>query len=531
MDAISALQLLLLPAGALAVAGFARRMNWSAPLLLVLAGLIVSVIPGVPEYHLSPEIVLLVFLPPLLYSAALDSSYLKLRDVKRPIALLSVGLVLFSMLAIGLTAYAMIPGLALAAAMALGAIVAPPDAVAAAAIGRKLGLPRRTMTVLTGESLFNDATALTAYRVAVGVIAGASASFLTATGEFLYAAGVGLMIGMVIAYLAGLLLTKIDDALVANAFSLMIPYAAYLAAEVVHASGVISVVIVGIYLGHQMSNTSYGTRLLSRAVWQVVDYLLEAIVFALIGLQLLPLIRGLEGENPWQMTGYAVTLFLVAVLARFVWLIPGTYLPRVLSSKIRARETPIPWQQVVVVGWAGMRGVVSLAAAFALPVGSLPQRERNLLLFLTFAVVIGTLVIQGLSFPWLIRRLGISNERERFQDNLTEAAAQQAAAAAGLARLDELVAEGVLDVHEHVVEQLRTRSEHSALQAWERLGGGTGPEGEETPATVYRRLRREMLAAERQVFIRMRDQRRIDDEVLRRVMAELDFEEATLERD
>ncbi|MEO3857339.1 Na+/H+ antiporter [Acrocarpospora sp. B8E8] len=529
MDAISALQLLLLPAGALAVAGFARRMDWSAPLLLVLAGLIVSVIPGVPEYNLSPEIVLLVFLPPLLYSAALDSSYLTLRDVKRPIALLSVGLVLFSMLAIGLTAYAMIPGLALAAALALGAIVAPPDAVAAAAIGRKLGLPRRTMTVLTGESLFNDATALTAYRVAVGVIAGAGASFLTATGEFLYAAGVGLMIGMVIAYLAGLLLTKIDDALVANAFSLMIPYAAYLAAEVVHASGVISVVIVGIYLGHQMSNTSYGTRLLSRAVWQVVDYLLEAIVFALIGLQLLPLIRGLEGENPWQVTGYAAVLFLVAIIARFVWLIPGTYLPRILSRKIRAREAPIPWQQVAVVGWAGMRGVVSLAAAFALPEVNLP--ERNLLLFLTFAVVIGTLVIQGMSFPWLIRRLGISNERERFQDDLTEAAAQQAAAAAGLARLEELVAEGVLDVHERVVEKLRARSEHSALQAWERLGGGTGPQGEETPATVYRRLRREMLAAERQVFIRLRDERRIADEVLRRVMAELDFEEATLERD
>ncbi|GIH27374.1 Na+/H+ antiporter [Acrocarpospora phusangensis] len=530
MDAISAVQLLLLPAGALAVAGLARRLNLSAPLLLVLAGLVVSVIPGVPEYSLSPEIVLFVFLPPLLYSAALDSSYLRLRDVKRPVMLLSVGLVLFSMLAIGLTAYALIPGLALAAALALGAIVAPPDAVAAAAIGRKLGLPRRPMTVLIGESLFNDATALTAYRVAVGALAGVSAGFLSAAGQFAYAAGVGLLIGMVLAYLASRLLTRIGDALVANAFSLMIPYAAYLAAEVVHASGVISVVVVGIYLGHQMSNTSYGTRLLSRAVWQVVDFLLESIVFALIGLQLLVVVRGLHGQNPWQVAGYAIALFAVTVLSRLAWLVPGTYLPRVVSKKIRSSETQVPWQHVAVVGWAGMRGVVSLAAAFALPKENLPQRD--LLLFLTFAVVIGTLVVQGLSFPWLIRKLGVSNEQERFQDDLTEAAAQQAAAAAGLARLEELVAEeGVLEVHQQVVDQLRTRSERAALQAWERLGGGTGPEGEETPATVYRRLRREMLAAERQVFIRLRDQRRIDDEVLRRVMADMDFEEATLERD
>ncbi|GAA0432222.1 Na+/H+ antiporter [Acrocarpospora corrugata] len=529
MDAISALQLLLLPAGALAVAGFARRMDWSAPLLLVLAGLIVSVIPGVPAYNLSPELVLLVFLPPLLYSAALDSSYLRLRELKRPIMLLSVGLVLFSALAIGLTAYLMIPGLALAAALALGAIVAPPDAVAAAAIGRKLGLPRRLMTLLIGESLFNDATALTVYRVAVGVIAGGSAGFLFGTGQFLYAAGIGLLIGMVIAYLAGWVLTRLTDALVANAFSLLIPYVAYLAAEVVHASGVISVVIVGIYLGHQMSNTAYGTRLLSRAVWQVVDYLLEAIVFALIGLQLLPLIEGLAGQNPWQVAGYAVVLFLVAITSRVLWLVPGTYLPWLVSKKIRGSEDRVPWPHVVVVAWAGMRGVVSLAAAFALPHTNLPQRD--LLLFLTFAVVIGTLIIQGLSFPWLIRKLGVSNAQERFQDNLTEAAAQQAAAAAGLARLDELVAEGVPDVHEQVVEQLRTRSERVALQAWERLGGGTGQEGEETPSTVYKRLRREMLAAERMVFIQMRNQRRIDDEVLRRVMAELDFEEAILERD
>ncbi|GLX94248.1 Na+/H+ antiporter [Herbidospora sp. NBRC 101105] len=528
MEAITILQLLALPAGALAVSALARRMDWNVPLLLVLAGLIASILPFVPEYELSSEIVLFVFLPPLLYSAALDSSYLRLRDVKRPVMLLSIGLVLFSTAVVATVTYLLVPELTIPAAIAFGAIVAPPDAVAAVAVGRKLGLPRRVMTVLIGESLFNDATALTAYRVAVGAIAGGSVSFLAAGGEFLFAAGVGLAIGLAIAWVVGRILTRISDALVANSISLLVPWGAYLAAEVVHASGVISVVVVGIYLGHQMSRTSYGTRLLSAAVWQVMDFLLEGIVFALIGLQLLPLIAGLEGYEPATVGMYALVLFLVTVLSRVVWMVPSAYLPRILSKKVRAREPKVPWQNVATLSWAGMRGVVSLAAAFALP-ADVPQRD--LLLFLTFAVVIGTLVVQGLSFPWLIRRLGISNERERFEDDLSEAAAQQAAAAAATKRLDELVAEGVLDIHEEVVQGLRDRSERVARMAWERLGGGTGPEGEETPATVYRRLRREMLAAERAVFIRLRDQRRIDDEVLRRIMAELDFEEATLERD
>jgi CPA1 family monovalent cation:H+ antiporter len=208
--------------------------------------------------------------------------------------------------------------------------------------------------------------------------------------------------------------------------------------------------------------------------------------------------------------------------------IPGTYVPRILSRKIRERETHPPWQMVAVVSWAGMRGVVSLAAAFAIPV-NFPQRD--LLLFLTFVVVIGTLLIQGLSFPAVIRRLHVTSARESYEDNLAEAAAQQAAAAAALTRLDDLIAEGVVDTYSEVVEQLRLRAERRALTAWERLGGGTGPEGEETPATVYRRLRREMLEAERQVFVRMRNERRIDDEVLRRVTQELDYEEATLRRD
>ncbi|GII83276.1 Na+/H+ antiporter [Sphaerisporangium siamense] len=539
MDLTTVLQLVLLPAGAVAVAGFARWRGWSVPLLLVSAGLVVGLIaaqvPGAPEYELDPELVLFGFLPPLLYSAALDSSYLRLREVRRPVVLLSVGLVLFSAAVIGLLTHLLVPGLPLAAAFALGAIVAPPDAVAAVAVARKLGLPRKVITILVGESLFNDATALTAFRVAAGAAGGAGLvaggvgfTLVTAAGQLLYAAGVGLAIGLVLALAFGRLMNFVRDPLITNAISLLIPFGSYLAAEAVHASGVLSVVVVGVYLGHRMNRTTYGTRVVSYSVWKVVDFLLENVVFLLIGLQLPLILRGLAGQDPVRVAGYAVAVFAAVIVARVIWVFAGTYLPRVLSRKIREREPRPPVSNIMVIGWAGMRGVVSLAAAFTLP-ADFPGRD--LILFLTFIVVIGTLLVQGLSFPWLIRRLGVSSEGEAFRDNLSEAAAQQAAAGAALARLDELTREGVQETHADVVHRLRTHAERRAMGAWERLGGGTGPEGEETPSALYRRLRRAMLEAERSVLVRLRDERRIDDEVLRRVTRELDYEEATLARE
>ncbi len=527
MNQASALQLLAVPIIAIAVAAVARHRGWPSPLLLVLAGLVLS--PLVPGYELDPELILLVFLPPLLYSAAIDSSYLRLKAVRRPVALLSIGLVLFSTLVIGWVVHLLLPALPLAAAFALGAIVAPPDAVAAVAVARRLGLPRKVVAILVGESLFNDATALTAYRVAIAAALGEGISWLDATSRFLYSAAGGVVVGLVLAWCLARILLWLRDALVENTVMLLIPFGVYLAAEAVHVSGVIAVVIVGLYIGHRMPMAGFGTRLLSDAVWRVVDFFLETIVFVLIGLQLWPIMGALQGEDPWRLAGMALAVFAAAVFSRIVWVVPGIYLPRVLSRRVRRREPhPPSWQNVAIVSWAGMRGVVSLAAAFAIPPG-FPGRAT--LLFLTFVVVIGTLLVQGMSFPALIRRLRISNQQEIFNDNLAEAAAQQAAAAAELARLEELVAEGVADVHQEVVEQLRSRAERRALTAWERLGGGTGPQGEETPSTVYRRLRREMLAAGREVFVRLRDEGRLDDEVLNRVMHELDFEEATLERD
>ncbi|SDG06899.1 monovalent cation:H+ antiporter, CPA1 family [Sinosporangium album] len=528
MNTTTALQLLLLPVGAVAVAGFARRRDLPGPLLLVLAGLLVSFVPGVPAYEIDPELILLVFLPPLLYSSALDSSYLRLRDVRRAVGLLSVGLVLFSMFVVGLVVHWLLPGLPLAAAFALGAIVAPPDAVAAVAVARRLRLPRRLITILVGESLFNDATALTAYRVAVGAVMGQGISMLGAVSQFVLSSVGGVAVGFAIAIPLTWILARLRDPLVENTVMLLVPFAAYVAAELLHSSGVIAVVIVGLYLGHRMPRSGFGTRLISDAVWKVITFVLEAVVFALIGLQVKPIMEGLSGHSAWTLAAYALAVYAAAVVARVVWVIPGTYLPRRLSRKIRDIDPSPPWQHVGVISWAGMRGVVSLAAAFAMPAGF---PERDLLLFLTFTTVVATLLVHGLTFPRVIRRLGVTADREVYEDNLAEAAAQQAAAEQALATLEELTRNGVSDVHAEVVDHLRTRAERRALHAWERLGGGTGPAGEETPSTVYRRLRREMLQAERDVLVRLRDERRIDDEVLRRVMQELDFEEATLERD
>ncbi|MGI8694706.1 MAG: Na+/H+ antiporter [Geodermatophilaceae bacterium] len=533
----SGLPLLALLIGAVAVAALARRYGVSAPLILVVAGLGVSYLPGVPDYTLDPDVALLLFLPPLLYSAALESSYVGIRANVRPIGLLSIGAVLFTTALVGLTVYALLPDLGMPLSFALGAIVAPPDAVAATSIGRRVGLPRRMVTILAGESLVNDATALTAYRVAVAAALGGTFSLLSGIGQFLFAAVGGVAIGLVVAYLVTGLNRLLRDPLVENTTALLTPFVAYLAAEneYVHTSGVLSVVVAGLFIGHRAPRqSSYATRLQSRSVWRMVDFLLESVVFALIGLQLRSVVDALDAgdRSPGRLIWVAVLTTVVVILGRFVWVFPATYLPRRFSSKIARRDPSPTWQVPFVLSWAGMRGVVSLAAAFGLPLtldDGTPLPGRDIVLFITFVVVITTLVLQGFTLPGLIRRLGIV-AAETAADNLAEAGAQQSAADAALARLDDLLAVATEHVPDDVVNRLRERAELRALQAWERLGD-SGPDRVETPQDAYRRLRREMLAVERRIFVELRDTGRIDDEVLRRVQEELDLEEAILARD
>ncbi|MFD8725059.1 Na+/H+ antiporter [Streptomyces sp. NPDC059629] len=524
--------LLLLVAGSAAIAGAARRTPVPAPLLLVAVGLLVSYVPGVPDYTLDPEIVLPLVLPPLLYKEGTESSYLDLRANMRPVALLSVGYVLFATFVVGWAAYAIVPGLPLPAALALGAVVAPTDAVAAASIARRVGLPSRLTTILQGESLLNDATAITAYRVAVAAALGEGASWVDGIGEFLLAAFGGVVVGVLLMVPIHWLRTHLREPLLQNTLSLLIPFVAYGVAEQFHASGVLAVVVVALYLGHRAWEVDFATRLQEEAVWRMVAFLLESAVFALIGLQLPVVLKGLGAYKGIDAAWYAIALFVVVVAARFVWIYPAAFLPRLLSRRIREREDNPTWRSPIVASWAAMRGVVSLAVAFSLPLtvhggGAFPQ--RNLILFLTFTTVIGTLVVQGLSLAPLIRLMKFP-PRDVQAETLAEANAQAQASRAAENRLDELLSDDRNELPPPLADRLRTVLERRRNAVWERLGQ-TNPVTGETVDDTYRRLSREMISAEREVFVRLRDHRYIDDEMLRTLLRRLDLEEAAAYRE
>ncbi len=523
--------LLLLVAGSAAIAAAGRRVPVPPPLLLVAVGLAVSYVPGVPDYTLDPHIVLPLLLPPLLHTAATDSSYLDLRAQLRPVALLSVGYVLFATFVVGCAAYLIVPGLPLTAALVLGAVVAPPDAVAATAVARRVGLPSRITTILQGESLVNDATAITAFRVALAAAVGEGATWAGGIAEFLIAAIGGVGVGLVLMVPLHWLRTHLKEALLKNTLSLLIPFAAYAVAEQVHASGVLAVVVVALYLGHRAWEVDFATRLQEEAVWKMVAFVLESAVFALIGLQLPVVLKGLGEYEGADAAWYAVAVFLVVAVARFVWVYPATFLPR-LSPRVRAREGDLSWRGPFVISWAGMRGVVSLAIAFSIPLtvhGGEPFPERNLILFLTFTTVIGTLVVQGVTLPPLIRLLKFP-ARDVQAETLAEANAQAQASRAAEQRLDDLLADERDALPAPLADRLRTVLERRRNAVWERLGQ-VNPVTGETVDDTYRRLSREMIGAEREVFVRLRDGRYIDDEMLRTLLRRLDLEEAAAYRE
>jgi CPA1 family monovalent cation:H+ antiporter len=524
---VSEIEELLLVVGSLAVAAAARRLRLSAPLVLVAVGLVVSYLPGVPDIEINPQLVLVLFMPPLLYSASLGSSYLGFRANVRPIALLSVGLVLATTVCVGFVAHLLIPALPLTSALVLGAVVAPPDAVAAVAIGRRLGLPRRLMTLMTGESLVNDATALTAFKVAVAAALGMGASWGAGVRTFLVASVGGVVIGLALGMLVHAIRMRLHDSVVESALGMVVPFAAYLIADIpaIGASGVLAVVTAGLYLGHNAPRAGYATRLQEDAVWRAIDVLLESLVFGLIGLNLRFVLHQVNsaGHSTIALLGASIGVLAAAILVRIAWIYPATYLPRWITRLSgRGRDDPLPpWQQVAVLSWSGMRGVVSLAAAASVP-AEVPGRD--LVLLLAFAVTVGTLLIQGLSLPWLIRRLKVHGDDD-FADTLAEAQAAHNASLAAVSRLDELVNDEDDTTPAHVVSKLRMMGENSGNAAWERLGR----QEIESPAAAYRRLRMEMLDAQRVVYLDARNAGEIDDEVLRKVLRELDLEQARLD--
>ncbi|MEO6794416.1 MAG: Na+/H+ antiporter [Mycobacterium sp.] len=521
---------------AVLVAAIARHRRLSAPLVLVIAGLLVGLIPAMPDITLRPDLVLFVILPPLLWSAGLESSVINMRRNKRPIMLLAVGLPLAITVAVGLVAYYLVSEFTWAAALTLGAIVAPPDAVSATAIGRRAGLPHRVMTVLGGESLLNDATALTVYKVALAAAIGAATGWGMGLLTFALAAVGGLAVGVAFGAVIVVIRARLTDPLVESAVGLLAPFVIYLAAEQIHGSGVLAVVVAALILGQRFTRAHYATRLQDQAVWRAMQLVLESFAFLLIGLQLPTVVQNMHGVRFSSLAVASLAVFGTLLVVRVVWVTIFAYLPPMLSAKIRQNElTPTPGQ-VFILAWAGMRGVVSLAAAFGVPLTTLAGERfpgRPQLVFLTFVVVIGTLLLHGLTLPWLIRRLGVGTDQAR-TDAITAAAAQDKAALAASNRLDEVLASTEPSpASERAAEALRgwnTRRRNAARERLRRFDPNND-DSDETAAAAFRRLRLEMLAAERATLIAERDLGHIDDQVLRAVLHGLDLEEATLNLD
>ena len=504
------------------LAAAARAINVPYPIVLVIGGAILGFVPGLPEVQLDPDLVLVLFLPPLLYTGAFFANLRELRTNLRPIALLSIGLVIATVLVVAWVAHTLIDGLSWPAAFALGAIVGPTDPVAATAILRRLGVPRTLVTVLEGESLVNDATALVAYRIALAAAAGAGFSVLDASWEFLWKAAGGIAIGLVVGWVIAWVRSKLDDPLVENTIGLLSAYAAYVPAEHLDVSAVLAAVTVGCYVGWQAPRiASPATRIQGFGMWELLQFLLNAILFVLVGLQLPVVLDGLDGTSWETLLGYAAAVSAAVVLTRLVWQQTVVFLIRAIDRRESVRARRSTWQLRVIGGWAGMRGAVSLAVALALP---LDFEQRDLLIFLTFAVIFVTLVLQGLTLAPLIRWLGVIDDGT--QESHEELKARLVATKAALARIEELKAEDWTrdDTLDRLHQQYEYRKRRLAARA-----GKIEDDGYEDRSFSYQTVVREVLEAQRAEVVRLRNEGTISNEVMHRIERELDLEDQRLE--
>jgi Na+/H+ antiporter len=497
------------------------------PIVLVLGGLAVGFVPGMPELELPPDLVLVAVLPPLLYAGTFFTSLHELKVNMRPIGLLSVGLVIATMVAVAVVAHAAIDDLGWSSAFVLGAIVSPTDPIAATAIARRFGVPRRLVTIVEGESLINDGTALVAYRFAVVAVVSGSFSLWEAGLEFFYSVAAGIAIGLGVGWLIRQLRRRLDNPPLEITIALLSGYLAFIPAELVHASAVLAAVTVGIYMGaHTSELTTAQTRVQGDAVWEILVFLLNALLFVLIGLQLPVILDELSGEPAGTLLVYGVIISSTVIAVRIAGTFAVTYIPRFLSRRIRERDPYPPWQHPAFVSWAGMRGAVSLAAALALPLttdaGS-PFPARDIILYLAFCVILATLVGQGLTMPLVIRLLGLESDRHLETE---EARARIRSAEAALARLEELTDEDW--VPPDTAERLRGLYAFRRGRFSARHDRDTESEHEELQR-AYQRLRRELLSAEREALEELRRDGVITEQVHRRVVRDLDLEDLRLD--
>jgi len=510
---------ILLLVAVLTLTALARRILVPYPIFLVLGGLALSFVPRVPVVRLDPEIVFLIFLPPILWSAAYFTSLRDFRRNLRPITFLAVGLVVVTTVAVAAVARAVVPGMSWPVAFALGAIVSPPDAVAATSIARQLRIPYRLVTILEGESLVNDASALVIYRTAIFAAMTGAFVATAAIGQLILAALGGVIVGLVVGVLALRAVRLVGDSLAQIAITLLAPYVAWIVAEGLHISAVLACVAGGLYVRQGFSaRVPPITRVQARAVWELLMFVLNGLIFILIGLQLGAIreagLPGAPGTLLWQ----GALISAAAIAVRLVWVPLVTVIPRLLIPSLRRRDPIPPWPYILLVSWIGMRGVVSLAAALALPMtiaGGAPFPFRDEIILFTFAVILSTLVLQGLTLTPLIRALRLAEDETL---ELEEAWAREAAARAALTRLEELAGDARSRQEDH--HRLQTLY-GQRLQRASSLGAD---DGRATERAAYRRLRYEALSAERRALIALRDQGVVSDEVLHRLEQELDVE-------
>ncbi len=527
---IHALQLvfLMLLLFVVVFAALARKLKTPFPIVLVIAGLLLSFIPGIPKISLNPEIVFLVVLPPLLYSAAWLTSWRDFKFNLVSICFLAFGLVGFTVLGVAEAAHRLFSGFDWRLGFVLGAVVATTDAIAATSIAKRVGLPQRVVDILEGESLVNDATGLLALEFGAAMVVSAQtptvgAGFLRLASLTAGGLGLGLIVGVPVQWIH----RQLDDAPIEITLSVLVPYAVYLAAEGIRASGVLAVVACGLYLSRQSSHFfSASVRMQAWAVWDALTFVLNGLVFVLIGLQLPFVLGGIRGYSIRQLLFYGALFSAIVIVLRMIWMFPGAYFANLIRRRLLHQRVDMPpARQTFVVGWTGMRGVIALAAAMSLPEtvadgSAFPQ--RNLIIFLTFSVILVTLVLQGLTLPPLIRALGLSGStgHKDEEEEARRLMIKAALAHLGKAREEDRpkFADVYNDIEQHYTQRLAS------------LAGKNGETDGASPAAHerYRDLVREMLRVERQTALQLRKEGRINDEVLRKVEHELDLSETRL---
>src|SRR6185369_5595353 len=504
---------------AVALGWVARRFNFPYPIALVIGGGALSFVPRLPQFPFDPQFILVLVLPPILYQAALLTSWRDFKANIRPIGLLAIGLVIVTTLAVGTTLKLLIPECPWGAAFVFGAIVSPPDAVAATAILSRLKIPRRVVVVLEGESLVNDASGLVLYKFAVAAVMTGAFSLIEASAEFVGVAAGGIVVGVLLARLFIAVHKRLGDPFIEVLTTLAVPYVAYIVAESLHVSGVLAVVTAGLVRGRYAPViVSAEMRIIARSVWNMLVFLLNSLIFMLIGIQLSEAVEQLVGYSAAELFLYGMIVSAMAIVVRFAWVYPATFLPRMLSPALRAREPAPAEGEAFIMSWCGMRGIVSLAAALALPVtlaNGQPFPQRDLIIFLTFIVIAVTLVVQGLSLPPLIRGLKVGTDRSLHDEHRH---ARLALGAASLAAIDALA------TREGVPAALAARVRAEFAEKIERAFADQTVA--ERDGDVARQLRQAGIDAERRELIRIWRENQISDEILHHIEKDLDYQQA-----